>query len=156
MTSTMRAIATGLRGFFFVLLLATATGKLLDNRGFAEIVGSYQLGLADGLGLPLALAVSLVELALAWALLRGSVPLLTAAGVAVMHAGYSALSLVTLLRGIALDNCGCFGVYLARPLTWQTVFDDGALTALALLYAWLVARGAQPPHGRQQQLRARL
>ncbi|MBC8645596.1 MAG: hypothetical protein H7X85_00410, partial [Thermoanaerobaculia bacterium] len=44
-------------------------------------------------------------------------------------------------RGIAVPNCGCFGVFLARPLTWGTVLEDGGMVAASLALAAL----ARPP-----------
>jgi hypothetical protein len=40
-------------------------------------------------------------------------------------------------RGLVLDNCGCFGTYLAQPLRWYVLVED----ALMQLYAWLLSHG---------------
>lgn len=40
---------------------------------------------------------------------------------------------VTLWRGLAIANCGCFGVFLARPLTAQTVVEDVVMLGMSLL-----------------------
>ena len=50
-----------------------------------------------------------------------------------LHAGFMLLALVSLYRGLELENCGCFGVFLARPLTWSTPFEDLALVLVSLL-----------------------
>ena len=42
-----------LRLFLGLLFTATGLAKLLDNRGFAEVIASYQLGLPGLLLLPL-------------------------------------------------------------------------------------------------------
>ena len=42
-----------LRLFLRLLFTATGLAKLLDNRGFAEVITSYQLGLPGRLLLPL-------------------------------------------------------------------------------------------------------
>jgi hypothetical protein len=53
-----------------------------------------------------------------------------------MHFAYAGWSAVALLRGLRLDNCGCFGVFLARPLGWETVAEDMVMVGLSL---WLLA-----------------
>ena len=45
MTRWLRPV---LRVFFGVLMTTTAVGKLLDNRGFAEVIATYQFGMLDG------------------------------------------------------------------------------------------------------------
>ena len=129
--------------FFTLLLLASALGKLLDIPGFYGIVRSYQL-LPDVLIAPAAWALSLVELALGIAL--GS----TVAGLRLRPAVVGLLVLLhlfylfglttALLRGLALPNCGCFGVYWPRPLTVWSVVEDLVLLAWATaFYLGLVA-----------------
>lgn len=44
------------------------------------------------------------------------------------------------LGGIAIDNCGCFGVYFARPLTPYTLVEDLVLLGLPGAL-WLQVRG---------------
>jgi len=132
----MRWLTPVLRTFFCVLMTTTAIGKLLDNRGFAEVIATYQFGIPEPVLLPLALSVSLFELGLGLAILarlklRGMAQLVVA-----VHAGYLALAAITNLRGLHLTNCGCFGVFLARPMTWMTVVEDAILLALALGFLW--------------------
>ena len=124
-----------LRGFIGLVLLATAVGKLLDVPGFARILGSYQ-ALPESFLLPLALAILLAELALSIWLFSGW-RLTGAAFVSVaMHLTYAAWSAAGVLRGLKLSNCGCFGVFLARPLGWSTVIEDISMVGLS---AWLLA-----------------
>lgn len=40
---------------------------------------------------------------------------------------------LALHRGLQIANCGCFGVYWARPLTAVTLVEDALLLALACL-----------------------
>jgi hypothetical protein len=131
---------TLLRGFFCLLMLATGVAKLMDMQGFFAVVATYQL-------LPLAWippagwALVLVELGLAAWLLSGW--RLPWAGLLIvgLHLMYLAWLLLALARGLELDNCGCFGVYLARPLTWWTPLEDLALLAAAVaLYRLARAR----------------
>jgi len=50
--------------------------------------------------------------------------------------------MITLWREIEIANCGCFGVFLARPLTAQTVAEDAAMLGLSLLVLWQVRKNA--------------
>jgi uncharacterized membrane protein YphA (DoxX/SURF4 family) len=50
------------RFFLAILFISTAIGKLLDNRGFALVIDSYQLGIPESNLLGLALSISLLEL----------------------------------------------------------------------------------------------
>ena len=43
------------------------------------------------------------------------------------------------LRGLAVDNCGCFGLYLSQRLSWFVLLQD----ALLLVYAALMIRSAR-------------
>jgi hypothetical protein len=130
----------GLRLFIALILLATAVGKLLDVPGFAQVIGTYRV-FPDFALTPLAWAIPLGEVVLgAWLLLgRG---LFTAAlSSAAMHAGYAAWAALALIRGLAIKNCGCFGVFFQRPLTPTTVLEDAVMVALSVaLFA--LARGA--------------
>lgn len=79
--------ATVLRFFFALFLLASAVGKLLDNRSFASVVATHQV-LPEPLLLPAALALSLVELALGLALVRGSRLAAAALPTVLLHTGH--------------------------------------------------------------------
>lgn len=130
----MTRTALALRLFLGLVLLATAAGKLLDIRGFARILGTYQL-LPEPALLPLAFAVALVELGLGIWLFSGR-RLVAAAGAALsLHAVYAVWAAATLLRGLRLPNCGCFGVFFPRPLGWRTVAEDLVMAGLS---AWLL------------------
>ena len=113
---------------------ATGTGKLLDLPGFVAVLGEYRL-LPAALLWPAALGVTGLELGIALGL---ALPrwrrraALAAAGLAALN---GAVLVLTLWRGIALANCGCFGVFLARPLGWTSPLEDLALVLLALLVA---------------------
>lgn len=136
-----RAFGLPLRTLFCVLMLTTALGKLLDNRGFAAVIATYQFPIPEPLLLPLGLVVSLVELAIGLAILTGFQLRRAALFTVAVHVGYLSLAVITNLRGIALVNCGCFGVFLARPMTWYTVLEDAILLALSLGFLWTVSAG---------------
>jgi uncharacterized protein (DUF427 family) len=57
--------------------------------------------------------------------------------------GYTAVSLVwaglglqAYVRGLTVENCGCFGLYLSQPLSWFVLAQDGLL----LMYAAVLIR----------------
>ncbi|KIE26060.1 hypothetical protein LK08_15960 [Streptomyces sp. MUSC 125] len=52
---------------------------------------------------------------------------------------WSVLAVQAYARGLAVDNCGCFGVYLTQRLGWFVLVQD----ALTLLYAAVLLRGAR-------------
>lgn len=129
------------RYFLGLLFVATGAGKLLDNRGFAQVIATYQLGLPDTLLLPLALVISLAEFAIGLNILLGRSLPQSILATFYIHLTYASLAVTTLLRGITLTNCGCFGVFLARPLRWATVAEDLMLAAISLV-CWLLLRRA--------------
>ena len=119
-------------------LLLAAIGKLLDNRYFAEILAQWQLFPNWSL-LGLGVALSLSELLLALWLFSGW-RLAEAALLAILfHVSYVLGTLITVLRGIRLPDCGCFGILFPHPLDWMMVFQDTAL-AILCLGLYLLAR----------------
>lgn len=130
MGESMIKVFVGLARVFFVLLmLASATGKLLDMPGFYGIVRTYQM-MPEWLIIPGAWVLTLFELALGLALCskawRNVVWVLLP-----LHLFYLVGLSQALLRGLVIPNCGCFGVYWGRPLTPYTLLEDIALLALA-------------------------
>jgi uncharacterized membrane protein YphA (DoxX/SURF4 family) len=124
-----------LRFFIAAVLLATAAGKLLDVRGFAAVLESYD-AIAERALLPFAVAIPLLELAVGLWLVSGRRLAAASLAAAAMHLLYAGWSAASVLRGLKLANCGCFGVFLARPLGWSTVVEDSLMVALSLaLYA---------------------
>jgi len=139
--NVFKRLAVVLRATIGTILLATATGKLLDISGFARVLGTYEV-LPEGSLFPLAVAIPIAELALALWLFSGRALAGAALASAVMHAGYVAWSWAALARGLHLKNCGCFGVFLARPLSWETVVEDLVLVAMSLALLALARRPA--------------
>ncbi len=133
-----RGTAGFLRFAIGAILLATAVGKLLDVPGFARVLGDYR-AFPPGALLPIAIFISVAELALAFWLFSGRNLAASALTSAAMHALYALWSAVSVLRGLKLPNCGCFGVFLARPLGWSTVFEDLVLVG-ASLGLWVLVR----------------
>lgn len=141
-------IGVALRWLVGLVLLGTALGKSLDLPGFAQVVSTYQV-FPDWAFMPVAIFITASEWILgAWMLSGRRAPLANGIAAA-MHASYAGWAALALLRGIAVPNCGCFGVFLARPLTWQTVIEDLIVTALCLVALWcsLVRRHAAAHRG---------
>jgi len=129
-----------------LILLAMALTQASDPRGFHAIVADYVLGpFATGvlaIALPAAAAVAGIGLL---ARGRSPVPAVVALAVAVT---WSVLAVQAFARGLALGNCGCFGVHLAQPLRWWILLEDVWFVGLAI-WVWRdarrdVTRPAQP------------
>lgn len=135
-----------------VLLLGMAAGQASDLGGFVDIISTYRVG-----GGPVAaiLAVGLVaaETAAGLGLLargsaRRSAAAATAAVVAVVWTGLAAQAFG---RGLAIDNCGCFGVHLGQELRWWVLLEDVELVLLGL---WVRRQTAAGPKGSPAPARA--
>ncbi|MGH8490304.1 MAG: MauE/DoxX family redox-associated membrane protein [Gammaproteobacteria bacterium] len=120
-----------IRCFLGVLFVATGVGKLLDNRAFAEIIATYQLPVPESLLLPLALGIALLEFTIGLNMLWGQRLRTSVLATLCFHIAYTALAVTTLLREIPIENCGCFGAFLARPLRWSSVAEDMAFVAVS-------------------------
>lgn len=126
----------GIAWLIATVLFLAAIGKLLDNRQFADVLAQWRLFPGWSL-LPLGVIMSLAELVLAIWLFAGW-RLSAAALLSVLfHLGYTVATTITLLRGIRLPDCGCFGVFFAHPLNWTMAVEDlgvaGLSTALYFL-----------------------
>lgn len=132
-TGVRAAEISGLIGGTFLL---AAIGKLLDNRHFAEILAQWRLFPHWSL-LGLGILLSLSELLLPVWLFSGW-RLVEAALLAVLfHVAYVLGTLATVLRGIRLPDCGCFGILFPHPLDWMMVFEDALLAALCVALYFL-------------------
>ena len=117
------------------VLLASALGKSLDLPGFVDILVTYRL-FPDWSLWPLALLIIGIEWVLAawifsgWRLSTGALIALSVNG------AYAAGLIVTLLRGLDLPNCGCYGVFFPQPLRWHSPLED--LVLVGICYALYV------------------
>jgi uncharacterized membrane protein YphA (DoxX/SURF4 family) len=127
------------RFFLAILFISTAIGKLLDNRGFALVIDSYQLGIPESNLLGLALSISLLELIIGINILFGRALQMSIFSTLIVHLSYAVLAFFTLQRGISLSNCGCFGIFWARPLKSMSVVEDLVLAGISLT-CWLLLR----------------
>ena len=128
-----------LQVFFAVLLTVTGVAKLLDMTGFYEVVRTYQ-SLPEVVIPPAAWMLAVGELVMAAWLLARYRPRAAAITVVLLHMMYLLWLLMALLRGLPIMNCGCFGVFWARPLTWYSPLEDLVLVGLAMLYWRLLPR----------------
>lgn len=127
----MKVLALALRAFIALVLLATGVGKGLDLPGFVEVIGTYRL-LPELLHWPTALGMTAFELFLGAWLLSGRHTSLAGLTSALLHGAFTLWATIALLRGLDIPNCGCFGVFLARPLTWATPVEDAVMIAASL------------------------
>jgi hypothetical protein len=114
-----------------LLLAGMAAAQFADVGGFSDILRDYKLfgaaAAATAVGIPL------VELTAAAALLPGG-RLGGHLGLA-MAVFWTALGAQAFARGLVIENCGCFGVYLGQELRWWVLLQD----AYFLLLAWYAA-----------------
>jgi hypothetical protein len=137
------------------VLLASAAGKLPDIRGFADVLRTYK-AFPDPVLFPLALAIPLGELALALWLFSGQALAAAAGTSVVVHFVYSLWSAISVLKGLRLSNCGCFGVFWPHPLGWSTVLEDLVLLAASFALATLARKRFPPPVGGARGVSPRL
>jgi hypothetical protein len=126
-----------------LLLAGMAAGQTASFAAFREALRSYDV-FVDARAA--AVAVLVVEaITAAGLLLSASVPrrAAQAAGVAGLAVAlfWSALSAQAFARGLEVENCGCFGSYLAQSLRWWVLLED----AYMLLLAFLATRAAGVP-----------
>lgn len=130
-------IRQGLQYCIGGIIAASAIAKGLDLPGFAQVLHTYQ-AFPEALLFFLALIITIVELSLGLWVLWGKQLHISATVAAVMNVGYAGWMTVTLLRGVQLANCGCFGVYFPRPLTWMSPIEDLIFVGLCFALRALV------------------
>jgi hypothetical protein len=117
------------------VLLASALGKSIDLQGFVDVLVTYRLFPGWSLW-PVAIIIVGIEWILSAVILSGWW-LPTGALLALMLNGVYAVGLVvTLIRGIDLPNCGCYGRFFPQPLRWYSPLED--LVLVGICYALLV------------------
>ena len=116
------------------IIFGSALGKALDLPGFVEVLKTYQ-SFPLVMLFPLAVAVTFGEFVLGIWILSGLHLRTSALLGALLNIVYALWMTITLLRGLELDNCGCFGVFFPQPLTWFSPFLDLVLVA----FCWVLA-----------------
>ena len=129
-----------LRVVLGLLILFTGVGKALDLAGFAAIVTTYQLGLSGAQLWFAAYGVTAFELLLGGWLLSGWGLRRAGWAALLLNLSYGVLLTASLLRGLELSNCGCFGVFFAQPLRWYSPLEDVLLMAAS---ATLIRKAGQ-------------
>lgn len=127
-----------LRIFIGGILVASALGKSLDVLGFIEVLKTYRAFPDTVLG-PLAYGVILVEAVVGLWVLAGLRLTESALAAGVVNAGYAMWMTVSLMRGLELANCGCFGVFFPQPLRWYSPLEDLVLVSASAVL-WALAR----------------
>ena len=139
-----------LRVLIALVLLAAAIGKLIDLPGFTLVLRGYRFFPVPLLW-PVAVVNTGTELLLACWLLWGRALRRAAQAATALHLLYAAWTAFMLLRDEPILNCGCFGSFIARPLSWATVAENLVLTALCLaLYALCSREGRVMPKYRYE------
>ncbi|MBK9307292.1 MAG: hypothetical protein IPM58_09465 [Nitrospira sp.] len=126
---TWTLVTWGCRLLIGGVLLASALGKSLDMPGFVDVLITYRLFPEWSLW-PFAVGITGIEWVLAgWILVGWQLP--AGAFIAMGLNGVYAIGLiVTLLRGLDLPNCGCYGVFFPQPLRWYSPLEDLALVGI--------------------------
>jgi Methylamine utilisation protein MauE len=112
------------------IVLASALGKSLDLAGFVEVLATYR-AVPVGWLWPLAWLVVTVEWALALWLFSGWNLGAGALICVALNLGYAAWMTASLLRGIDIPNCGCFGRFFPQPLRWYSPLEDFILVTMS-------------------------
>jgi Methylamine utilisation protein MauE len=128
-----------------LLLAAMAVGQLASLDAFEDALSSYEL--PGGLQTAVVIGLPALEVLAALGLLGARVLPRRAAYAAgllglVVAVAWTLLAVQAFARGLAVENCGCFGAYLAQELRWWVLLEDGYLLLLALWAA--VSLGVRP------------
>jgi Methylamine utilisation protein MauE len=141
-----------LRIILGALYVAMAAGQLASWPSMPRILGAYDA--VPAVVAPwLAAGIIAAELLTgAWFLLRPRSPALTPVwAYTAVALVWTALGVQALARGLTVDNCGCFGLYLTQRLSWFTLAQDGLLLGYA---AVLVRSGLRDAHTRASAVAA--
>ena len=118
------------------IVFGSALGKSLDFAGFVDVLKTYQ-AFSPSILWPLATIVTFGEFILGTWILSGYQLRISALIGAGMNTGYAGWMTLSLMRGLNLPNCGCFGVFFPQPLTWRSPIEDLVLVTLCVLLAKL-------------------
>lgn len=137
---------TTVRMLLGLILLAASIAKLSNLPGFVAVLHSYRF-LPQGLHWPAAIIIAVSELVIGSWLCWGRHLRQAAWTAMALHGAYAGFAAFILLRGVPILNCGCFGSFLARPLSWMTVGQNLFLVALSLLLVRLARPAPKLPGG---------
>ncbi len=140
LSTTNNFTLRSLQYFIASVLLLTGIGKLLDVPGFVQVLITYQA--IPGWGLHLvAITMVLAELRISEWLFRDKTLVRGAMSSLILHSLLTLWATMTLVRGVSVPNCGCFGVFFARPLTLWTVVEDLTLVLASFFLLRLAVKG---------------
>ena len=125
-----RVIGWSCRLIIGLVCLASALGKSLDLPGFVDVLRTYRL-FAEWALSPIAFGITGLEGVLGAWLLAGWRIQTGALLALILYGLYAAGLVVTLLRGLDLPNCGCYGVFFPQPLRWYSPLEDMVLVGMS-------------------------
>lgn len=131
------------RIFVGLILISTGLGKLLDMSGFVWVLDAYQI-MPLWMSRIIAYTLPFIEFVTGLMLVYSSRPQFAAWIAVLLHVVMLSVVTITYQRGIEIENCGCFGVFLARPLTLQTLFEDLFMLTMSIFALFLVYRTDSP------------
>jgi hypothetical protein len=149
-------------GYLGALLVAQGLGKLIDTGGYVEALRAFQVFPQDGtwtaaiiwLVAELLCGAALFTFAVGSGNDRAPRPVqasgahrtagvLSASAALIIALAYAGLTTSAYLRGLAIDNCTCFGVYLPQRLSWFVLVQD-VLVVWWSLWALRASRRVAP------------
>lgn len=116
--------------FLAGVLFTAGAGKLLDRKGAER--SARRFGVPGEMAGPFAVALPLVEIALAFLLVYGPTFVYGAAGAALLLTVFTLVMAWQMVRGRAPD-CHCFGQLHSEPVGVRTLLRNAGLILLALL-----------------------
>lgn len=124
------------------VLVVSGIAKLFDRAGTRQAFEAFRLPARFAPAVAIALPV--IELALAVTLFPANLVPTSAALATVLFLAFTAVVTRSVLHGDAVE-CNCFGQLSAAPVSWMTVARNALLTA-ATLAVWIhaLASGADP------------
>ncbi|MDO5705182.1 MAG: MauE/DoxX family redox-associated membrane protein [Paracoccus sp. (in: a-proteobacteria)] len=126
-----------LRSFLALMFGYAAVSKLGSIEEFYGVVRNFRL-LPDGLAYPAALALPVVELAVAAGLMITPLAGPAAMTAALLLAVFGLAIAINVLRGRTQIDCGCFRDGMKQQISWLLVGRNVLLTATAVAAAVLV------------------
>jgi len=139
MSSTKKALHGRRLTITFRLIVAAVfvfsgfTKLMLPPEEFAEIIRSYHV-VPQAYLYPLALVIPWVELLSGVFLLIGLFIRIASALISVQLAFFMVILSVVLVRGINLEDCGCFAVIGFKETPLQALIRDAVLLTMTLIF----------------------
>lgn len=137
------ALLMAIRVFLALFFATAALSKLGHAEEFYGVVRNFRI-LPDGLSRVTALALPVVELAVAAGLLIGATAVPAAIAAAALLAVFGAAIAVNVLRGRTWIDCGCFRGGLKQQVGWALVGRNALMAGAALAVAGLLPAAPAP------------